>query len=457
MRRRRSSVSSPRSRPSSGRWGEQDRLILRLALPALGALAAEPLFLLADSAIVGHLGAAPLAGLGVAGAALSAVVNMCVFLAYGTTGSVARLLGAGDRRGAIQQGVNGMWLALALGLVLAAALLPAAPALVRILHAPPAAVPYAVTYLRISAAGVPPMLLVLAGTGILRGLHAVRAPLVVAVTGFAANTALNYLLVFPAGLGVAGSALGTVLAQAGMAVAYVAVAARAVRSSGARARPDLAAIRAAGGASAALFLRTVALRIYLLASVWVAGRYGTVAVAAHTLASNVWNLLALMLDALAIAAQALIARGLGAGDVAAVRALLRRLLGWSAAAGLAGGALVLASIPVLVPVLVTDPDVRALTATVLLLVALFQPLNGAVFLLDGVLIGAGDGRYLALAGLVTTAVFLAAAAAGLALAGGTGGGLVTLWWAIGLYMAARLAALGLRIRTGAWIVTGAVR
>ncbi|MCW2503981.1 MAG: DNA protein, partial [Actinomycetia bacterium] len=138
-------------------------------------------------------------------------------------------------------------------------------------------------------------------------------------------------------------------------------------------------------------------------------------------------------------------------------------LGWSAAAGLAGGALVPASIPVLVPVLVTDPDVRALTATVLLLVALFQPLNGAVFLLDGVLIGAGDGRYLALAGLVTTAVFLAAAAAGLALAGGTGGGLgaggglVALWWAIGLYMAARLAALGLRIRTGAWIVTGAVR
>ncbi|MDT7578828.1 MAG: hypothetical protein QOK35_88, partial [Pseudonocardiales bacterium] len=202
MRRRRSSVSSPRSRPW---WGEQDRLILRLALPALGALAAEPLFLLADSAIVGHLGAAPLAGLGVAGAALSTVVNMCVFLAYGTTGSVARLLGAGDRRGAIQQGVNGMWLALALGLVLAAVLLATAPALVGVLHAPAPAVPYAVTYLRISAAGVPPMLLVLAGTGILRGLHAVRVPLVVAVTGFAANTALNYLLVFPAGLGVAGS------------------------------------------------------------------------------------------------------------------------------------------------------------------------------------------------------------------------------------------------------------
>src|ERR1700744_2110016 len=200
----------------SGRWGKQgparpagrgpSRETARLAVPALGALVAEPLFQLADSAIVGHLGAAQLAGLGAAGAALSTLVNVCIFLAYGTTSAVARRMGAGDMRGAVRQGIDGMWVALLLGVAIAVVSVPLAGPIVDLFGASAAATGYAQTYLQISAAGVPSMLLVLAGTGILRGLQDPRVPLAVAATGAVVNVVLNYLLVYPAGLGIAGSA-----------------------------------------------------------------------------------------------------------------------------------------------------------------------------------------------------------------------------------------------------------
>ncbi|MGZ4632122.1 MAG: MATE family efflux transporter, partial [Actinomycetes bacterium] len=200
-----------------------DPEILRLAAPAFAALVAEPLFLLADSAIVGHLGTPQLAGLGVAGAVLATSVSLCVFLAYGTTAAVARRLGAGDLRAAMAQGIDGLWLALVIGVAVAVVLATATEALIGALGASPAATPYAVTYLRVSAAGVPAMLVVLAATGVLRGLQDTRTPLVVATVGALVNIALNLLLVYGAHLGVAGSALGTVLAQLGMAVALGAV------------------------------------------------------------------------------------------------------------------------------------------------------------------------------------------------------------------------------------------
>src|SRR6201995_5770175 len=283
----------------------ESREIVRLAVPALGALVAEPLFQLADSAIVGHLGAAQLAGLGAAGAALSTLVNVCIFLAYGTTSAVARRMGAGDMRGAVRQGIDGMWVALLLGAAIAVVSVPLAGPIAGLFGASPAATGYAVIYLRISAAGVPAMLLVLAGTGILRGLQDTRVPLIVAAAGAVINVVLNYLLVFPAGLGIAGSATGTVITQVGMAVAYAVVAVRAARQHGAHLYPDWAGIRASAGASVALLVRTAALRVYLLIAVWIAARSGTAALAAHTVATNLWNTLALALDALAIAAQAL--------------------------------------------------------------------------------------------------------------------------------------------------------
>ena len=429
----------------------QRREIVRLAVPALGALVAEPLFQLADSAIVGHLGAAQLAGLGAAGAALSTLVNVCIFLAYGTTSAVARRMGAGDLRGAVRQGIDGMWVALLLGAAIAVVSVPLAGPIAGLFGASPAATGYAVIYLRISAAGVPAMLLVLAGTGILRGLRDTRVPLAVAGLGAVVNVVLNYLLVYPAGLGIAGSATGTVITQVGMAVAYAAVAVRAARRHGAHLYPDWTGIWASAGPSFALLIRTAALRVYLLIAVWIAARSAAAALAAHTVATNLWNTLALALDALAIAAQAIVGHALGAGDVTGARAATARMCWWGAILGVVVGAGVAAARPLYVPLFTPDHTVRVLLSGILLLVALYQPVSGVVFVLDGVLIGAGDNRFLAVASIATTAVFIACAYAAKA----AGWGLTGLWLAIGAFMLARLVALGLRARTGGWTTTGA--
>lgn len=426
------------------------RQILALALPALGALVAEPLFVLADSAIVGHLGPAQLAGLGTAGAALSTLVNVCVFLAYGTTAQVSRLMGAGRRREALARGIDGMYLAAGLGLVLGVAGALAAGPIVRLLGATAQATPYAETYLRVSSAGLPGMLLVLAATGLLRGLHDMRTPLLVAGVAAVANTALNYLLVYPAGWGIAGSAAGTALTQTGMAVAYVLTARRAARAERIALRPEFGALRASLSANAALLTRTVGLRIYLLAGVWAAGSLGTAALAAHTIAANLWSTLALALDALAIAAQALVGHELGAGRTGQVRAVVARMNRWGLGFGAITGILLLALSPVLAGAFTGDPAVHRALVPALVVAAIFQPAAGVVFVLDGVLIGAGDATYLAWASLACTAVFLGA----IALVLGAGWGLTGLWGAIGLFTLARLAFLWVRARGTRWLRVG---
>ncbi|MBS2965815.1 MATE family efflux transporter [Actinocrinis puniceicyclus] len=424
--------------------------ILRLAVPALGALIAEPLFLLADTAIISRLGTAPLAGLGTAAAALATLVNVCVFLAYGTTATVARRLGAGDTAGALNSGIAGVALAAGLGVTLALVGLGAAEPIVRWLGVPPASIGYAGTYLRISSLGLPCMLIVLAGTGVLRGLADTRTPLLIAGWGAVANAALNYLLVYPAGMGIAGSALGTVLTQTAMAAAYLRIIHTAARARGVRPLPRLEEVRHGLGANAALLIRTVALRAYLLVGVWVAGRLGTTALGAHTVGSNVWNLLAMALDALAIAAQALVGHALGAGRPDRARQLLSRLTRWGVGYGLVTGGLLLAVSPFALSLMTPDAHVRAALVPVVLIMALFQPVAGAVFVLDGVLIGAGDSRYLAWAGLACTAVFVGAALP-VALAPLT---LTYLWWAVGALMLARLFALGVRAKGAKWIEAG---
>ncbi len=200
------------------------------------------------------------------------------------------------------------------------------------------------------------MLLVLAGTGILRGLRDTRVPLAVAGLGAVVNVVLNYLLVYPAGLGIAGSATGTVITQVGMAVAYAVVAVRAARQHGAHLYPDWTGIRASAGASFALLVRTAALRVYLLIAVWIAARSGTAALAAHTVATNLWNTLALALDALAIAAQAIVGHALGAGDVAGARSATARMCWWGLWLGVAAGVLVAAARPLYVPLFTPDHD-----------------------------------------------------------------------------------------------------
>lgn len=226
-----------------------DREIVALAVPAFGALVAEPLFVLADSAIVGHLGTAQLAGLGVASALLMTAVGVFVFLAYATTAAVARRVGAGDLRAAIRQGMDGIWLALLIGVAVIVVALPTAPSLMELFGASDSAAPYATTYLRISVFGIPAMLVVMAATGILRGLQDTKTPLYVAVGGFVANAVLNTVLVYGAGLGIAGSAWGTVIAQCGMAAVYLHVVLRGARRHGASLRPDASGIRACAQAA----------------------------------------------------------------------------------------------------------------------------------------------------------------------------------------------------------------
>jgi putative MATE family efflux protein len=430
-----------------------DREIVALAIPAFGALVAEPLFVMADSAIVGHLGTAQLAGLGVASALLTTAVSVFVFLAYATTAAVARRVGAGDLRAALRQGMDGIWLALLLGAAVIALVLPLAPGIVDAFGASATAAPHATTYLRISALGIPAMLTVLAATGVLRGLQNTRTPLYVAVAGFIANAALNVVLVYGAGLGIAGSAWGTVITQCGMAAVYLRVVVRGARRHRASLRPDLAGIRASAQAGAPLLVRTLSLRAILMIATAMAARLGDADIAAHQIVLSLWNLLAFALDAIAIAGQAIIGRYLGANDSRGAREACRRMVQWGIATGVVLGLLVVAARPLFLPLFTSDSVVKDAALPALLLVALAQPLCGIVFVLDGVLMGAGDGPYLARAMVLTLAVFAPAAL----LVPTLGGGLTTLWAAMTLMMAVRMLTLWLRARSGRWIVTGATR
>ncbi|MBT2466383.1 MATE family efflux transporter [Streptomyces sp. ISL-66] len=430
-----------------------DREILALAVPAFGALVAEPLFVMADSAIVGHLGTPQLAGLGIAAALLTTAVSVFVFLAYATTAAVARRVGAGDLPAAIRQGMDGIWLALLLGVAVIAVVLPAAPSLIALFGASDTVAPYAVTYLRISALGIPAMLVVLAATGVIRGLQDTRTPLYVAIGGFTLNAALNVALVYGAGLGIAGSAWGTVIAQCAMAAAYLVVVVRGARRHGASLRPDAAGIRACAQAGAPLLVRTLSLRAVLLIATAVAARLGDADIAAHQILLSLWSLLAFALDAIAIAGQAIIGRYLGAGDTEGAKAACRRMVQWGIVSGIVLGIAVIAARPVFIPLFTSDPAVESALLPALLVVAVSQPVSGIVFILDGVLMGAGDGRYLAWAMLLTLAVFTPAAL----LVPAAGGGLTALWCAMTLMMLVRMVTLQLRARSGRWLIAGATR
>jgi putative MATE family efflux protein len=315
---------------------------------------------------------------------------------------------------------------------------------------------YATTYLRWAFLGVTPLLVLLAGTGIVRGLQDTRTPLVIAVAGNLGNIALNYLLVYGLHLGIAGSAIGTDLAQLGSAVAIGTVVVRAARRAGASLRPDLAGVRRAAHAGLALVIRTLTLRASLLVMTYGAARLGATAVATHQLASTIWTFLAFTLDAIAIAAQAITGRYLGAGDVALTRTVTNRMIRWGLVSGVVTGLGLAAASPVLGWLFTEDPRVRAALWPVLLVAACFQPVAGVVFVLDGVLIGAGDGRYLAWGGVAVLVAFAPLAALAVALAPAAGPGLAWLWVAFGVgFMGSRAVVLLHRARGTRWMVTGA--
>jgi len=445
----------------------QDREIVRLAFPAFLALVAEPVFLLSDAAIVGHLGTPELAGLGIAAVVLQTVVGLCVFLAYGTTSSVARHLGAGDLRGALAQGIDGLWLAVLIGIAATVGGVLLTGPLVAAFGAGAEVTRFATTYLRLAFLGTTPLLLMLAATGVLRGLQDTRTPLVVAVGGNALNIALNLLLVFGLGpvpaLGIAGSALGSVLAQVASAAALTVVVVRGARRHGASLAPDRAGISAAARAAVALVIRTVTLRAALLVTTYavvVSTRetgLGPVSLATHQLAFTIWTFQAFVLDAIAIAAQAITGRYLGAGDIEGTRAVTQRMIRWGLVGGAVLGVATIAISPLLGPLFTEDAAVRDLLVPVLVVVGLSLPVCGVVFVLDGVLIGAGDGTYLAKAGLLVLAVYAPVVLGVALLADGPAGesALVWVWVAFSVVlMGARAGVLLHRKRSDAWLVTG---
>jgi len=427
------------------------RDILRLAVPALGALAAEPLYVLADTAIVGHLGTPQLGGLGVASTILLTGYTAFIFLAYGTTGAVARRIGAGDQRGAAHLAVQGLWLAGALAVASGVVLWVLGPTLIDLLGARGAVARNAEVYLRISLFGLPALLVTMAGTGYLRGIQDARTPLVVAVTTSIANLVVQVVLIEGLDQGIGASALSTVLAQTGGGAVYLAKVVGGARRTGAGLRPDRIALRRLASIGRDLLIRTAALRLALGASTAVAARLGVVPLAAHQVAFEVLTFLSLALDALAIAGQSLVGTALGAGAAARARATGRRILAWGAGAGVVTGLVVALVRTPLAGVFTDDRAVEALAADLLLWVAVLQVPAGVVFTLDGILIGAGDLRFLARAMVGALALFAPCAVAVAVLDVGIG----WLWAALGLMFVARLVPLLRRFQRGRWAVLGA--
>jgi len=424
-----------------------------LAVPALGALIAEPLYVLADTAVVGNIGTAELGGLGLAAQVIGTVLSISLFLAYGTTSAVSRLLGAGRDRDAANQAVQGLWIAVVAGVMFAIICFAFAPQFLRLLQAPADVEKFGVRYLRVSVFGFPAMLLIMAGVGYLRGLKDTRRPLYVALATAVGNLLLELFLVFRLGFGVGASALSTVVFQWVGAAFYLRWIGSAAGEHGVSWRPDGVALRALGRDGVSLFIRTTALRLSFIVAAAFAAAKGEATLGAHEIATQLFYVLALALDAIAIAGQAMVGTLLGANNAPQALSVGRRLTWWGVGLGVLASALVLLARPVIPDLFTNDPAVIEQTLSVLFLLAIMQPLAGAAFALDGILIGAGDMRFLAYAMAANTAFFLGL----LAIVQFLGGGLTGLWISLGLFIAARAVTLGWRIRGDAWIVTGSHR
>lgn len=371
-----------------------DREIIGLALPAMAALAADPLLGLVDTALVGRLGAVPLAALGINVAVFTAAFIVFNFLTYGTTAEVARLRGAGRPAQASRHALQALWLAVGLGAGATVVLLVAAEPIVGAMGAGGPVTDPALGYLRVRALAAVPVLVVAVGHGAFRGLKDTRTPLYVAVGANVVNAVASFVLIYPAGLGVVGAAYGTLLAQTGAAVSFLVLARRRQRFPLDSLRVDPPAMRAVARISRDLFLRTGSLVTALLVSTAVATRMGVETVAAHQIARELWTMLALVLDGFAVAGQAMIGTALGAGRPEQARADARRLVAWGLATGTVIGAGYLALAGPLPRIFTTDADVLAQVGSVWLVIALLQPVGGVVFVLDGVLMGAGDFGFL---------------------------------------------------------------
>ena len=424
-----------------------DREILRLALPALGALAAEPLYVLVDTAIVGHLGRPQLAALGLAGTVLAGAFTIFNFLTYGTTAVVARASGAGEQERAARLAAQALWVSVGIGLFLLVACEALAGPLLRALGAHGRSGDYALTYFRIAAIGLVPALIALAGQGYLRGVSNLRRPLEIVVVANVVNAVLEVLFVYGFHWGIAGSAAGTAIAQTGMGLAF---AVELLRPHAISKRPSLQAMRPMLRVGRQIFVRTTALYASFLVAASVCARMGDPQLAAHQVASQLFFFLALILDSVAIAGQVIVGRMLGAGDPDSAHASAVRMIGWSAVVGAAFAIVLLPLADVVPRAFTSDPLVLHETAELWPYFVLMQPLAGAVFALDGILIGAGDTAYLMWSMIAASALFITLASVALA----RDWGIVGVWIALDVLIAARLGLLWIRFAGRRWAVVG---
>ena len=424
-----------------------DREILRLALPALGALAAEPLYILVDTAIVGHLGRSQLAALGAAADPFSRCSRCSTFLQYGTTAQVARASGAGEAQFARRLGAQALWLSLAVGIALAAAIALLAEPIVALVGVEGETADYAVTYLRIVSIGIPSFFLALGGQGYLRGVSELTSPLVVIVLANVLNVVLEVLFVYGLDWGIEGSAWGTAIAQTCMGVAFVWLIVQRVG------RPYLAPLpylaRRLLSIGKFIFARTASLIAAFLLAGGVVASFGDAELGVQ-ISFQIWIFLALVLDAIAIAGQIIVGRELGAGRPQRAYDASLRMIALSIVTGAAFSIVLLALADVLPQIFSSDPEVLAQCALLWPIFALMQPLNGAVFALDGILIGASDGPYLA--GSMALAFLACAAALAAAYAGDWG--VRGVWAALAVLILVRLATMGARFVRRRWLVTG---
>jgi putative MATE family efflux protein len=427
------------------------RTIAGLALPALGVLAAEPLYLLFDIAVVGRLGAVSLAGLAIGGLVLGLVASQLTFLSYGTTARAARYFGAGNRAGALSEGVQATWLGLGLGVLIVMVVQAAAVPVVTAIASDPHIVDEAVPWLRVAIFGAPAILVSLAGNGWMRGVQDTVRPLRYVVTGFVVSAALCPLLVYGwlglPRLELVGSAVANLVGQWLAALLFL----RALLIEQVPRRIDVAVLRAQVVMGRDLLVRTLAFQACFVSAAAVAARFGAAAVAAHQVVLQLWSFLALVLDSLAIAAQSLVGAALGAGQLTHAKAVAWRVTVFSTvAAGVLAALFALGS--TVVPSLFTDDRgvLDQIGVPWWFLVAQL-PVAGIVFALDGVLLGAGDAKFMRNATLASALLgFLPLTWLSLVF----GWGLFGIWAGLSSLMVLRLGFVGWRTLSGRWLVSG---
>lgn len=439
----------------SGDSRASGRRIAALALPALGVLAAEPIYLLFDVAVVGRLGALSLAGLAVGGLILSVLSSQLTFLSYGTTARSARFYGAGDRAAAVREGVQATWLAVGLGAVIVAVVQAFAVPVVSAISGSGAGgadiAEAALPWLRVAIAAAPAILVSMAGNGWMRGVQDTVRPLRYVLLGFGVSAALCPLLVYGwLGMprwGLAGSAVANLTGQWLAAGLFF----RALLVERVPLRLDVAVLRAQLVMGRDLVLRTMAFQACFISAAAVAARFGAAAVAAHQVVLQLWNFLALVLDSLAIAAQSLVGAALGAGRMPAAKSVAWRVTAFSTVAATVLAAVFALGASVLPSLFTDDRSVLDAMGVPWWFMVAQLPVAGVVFALDGVLLGAGDAAFMRTATLISALVgFLPLIWLSLAF----GWGLMGIWSGLSAFMVLRLGFVGWRAFSGRWLVPG---